>query len=275
MNTNSSVIALVLGAVAVVAAGAACEGRPPLTAAAAMGAAPPVTAEPEESASAEAPETATTCCQCECAGGKTVATAGDGGAPVAVVGDAGADGAAVAVVAPPKPTQGDIVGDVVTTPAYLKAVSVVWLTDAPKVPGRGMRAHMDNRGMAFHPMVQAVTEGGRVSFTDSDPFPHNVFSGDHERFDLGLVQPGHSVTHQFNHAGTYTLLCNLHPNMIGYVVVSPSSYFAKTDAHGHFRIKDVPLGKYSIAAWAPRLQSATQSVSLTGAEAKVSFELHR
>jgi plastocyanin len=276
MKSTASILALVLGSVAI-AAGWACEGEPPKTAEGALGGVTPPTAAPEESATAEEAEPATTCCQCQCAGGTAVATAptGDGGAPVAHAADGGViEGGAVAVT-PPAPTSGEVVGDVTTTPAYLKAASVVYLVNAPKVAGRGMSAHMDNKGMAFSPLVQVVTEGGAVSFLDSDPFPHNVFSPDHERFDLGLVQPGHSVTHRFNHAGVYTLLCNLHPNMLGYVVVSPSSYFAKTNARGHFRIKDVPLGTYQITAWAPRLQPSTQSVTLKGAEAKIDFDLHR
>ena len=270
MKSNPSIVVLVLGAVAVAAA-AACEGEPPKTAESALGVEPPavVASEPEETASA-AP--ATTCCQCDCAHG-AIATAADAGTPVALAGDGG--GTVTAALPPPKPTAGDIVGDVVTTPAYLRGATVVYLDDAPTVPGRGMTARIDNHGMAFAPIVQAVTAGGSVSFVDSDPFPHNVFSPDHERFDLGLVQPGHSITHKFEHAGSYTLLCNLHPNMIGWVVVTPSGYFAKTDGRGHFKIKDVPLGKYSVTAWAPRLAPQTQPVELAGAEAKVSFELHR
>ncbi|HSQ67363.1 MAG TPA: carboxypeptidase regulatory-like domain-containing protein [Polyangiaceae bacterium] len=272
-SSTVSILALALGSVAI-AAVVACEGEPPKTAEAPLGAITPQLPAPEESASAAAPEPATTCCQCNCPGGQMVAVGADAGARVAVAGDAGvAEGGA----APPPAaaTQGDIVGDIVTTPAYLKGASVVYLEDAPKEPNRGMTAHIENRQMAFAPLVQVVTAGGSVSFVNSDPFPHNVFSGDHERFDLGLVQPGHSITHKFNNAGVYTLLCNLHPNMLGYIVVSPSSYFAKTDARGHFRLKDVPLGTYKITAWAPRLTPVTESVTLKGAEATMSFELHR
>jgi len=273
-----SILALALGSVAV-AAVVACEGEPPKTAEAPL---PAITAQipaPEESAAAAAPETpapATTCCQCNCPGGRMVAAGGDAGAgTVALAGDAGVgEGGAAAPVAA-APTLGDIVGDVVTTPPYLKGASVVYLEDAPKDPSRGMTAHIENRQMAFAPLVQVVTAGGSVSFFNSDPFPHNVFSPDHERFDLGLVQPGHSITHKFTNAGEYTLLCNLHPNMIGYLVVSPSSYFARTDARGHFKIKDVPFGTYKITAWAPRLATVTQSVTLKGAEAATNFELHR
>lgn len=269
-----SILALALGSVAV-AAVVACEGEPPKTAEAPLGAITPQLPAPEESASAAAPETAPTCCQCNCPGGQMVAVGADAGVHVALAGDAGVPEGGAVAPQPAAPSHGDIVGDIVTTPAYLKGASIVYLEDAPKDPSRGMSARIENRQMAFAPLVQVVTAGGSVSFINSDPFPHNVFSPDHERFDLGLVQPGHSITHRFNNAGVYTLLCNLHPNMLGYVVVSPSSYFAKTDARGHFRIKDVPLGTYKITAWAPRLAPVTESVTLKGAEATTSFELHR
>jgi len=244
------------------AVGVACEGEPPKTAESAN-AAPEVlaTASAEEAETAQAPTApAPTCCQCQCAGQ-------DAGAPIALAGDGGAIANASDAA--------DISGDVTTTPAYLRGASVVYLTDAPLVPDRGMRARVSNHNMGFAPLLQVIAAGGSISFLNDDPFPHNVFSPDHGRFDLGLVQPGHAITHKFEKAGAYTLLCNLHPNMLGWIVVAPSSYFAKTDARGHFVIKDVPLGKYTIEAWAPRLQTASQPIEVTGKPTKVEFELHR
>jgi len=45
------------------------------------------------------------------------------------------------------------------------------------------------------------------------------------------------------------LLCNVHPEMAGTIVVSPSPYFAETDAGGNYSIKDVPDGAYKATAW--------------------------
>ena len=127
MKSISSLLALLLGSVAVTV-GVACEGEPPKTAESAVTTPTPPVAAPEESATAAA-EPATTCCQCNCPGGHMVPIGGDAGASVAVATDAGtADAAAVATM----PTRGQISGDITTTPAYLKGVSVVWLEDAPK-----------------------------------------------------------------------------------------------------------------------------------------------
>jgi plastocyanin len=194
-----------------------------------------------------------------------------------------APAAATGAPVPPQATEGAaavaaahaIVGTVTAVPAREAATAVVYLEDAGIVPKRGELAGIDNHGMAFAPYLTVVTVGGRVVFTNSDPFPHNVFSPDNERFNLGTVQMKGSSAHTFKTAGVYTLLCNLHPNMIGYVVVAPSSYFAKTNAKGQFTIKDVPPGTYKITAWAPRLPTITQPITVKDADATADFALHR
>jgi hypothetical protein len=63
--------------------------------------------------------------------------------------------------------------------------------------------------------------------------------------------------------------------MIGYVVATPSSYYAKVDAKGHFAIPDVPNGTYKATAWAPRVSPTTLAVTVNGADATIDFDLHR
>jgi plastocyanin len=267
-----------LGLVVAVLGTASCEGEPPKTPPLATGGQPlPVASDTElvaETPTGTQPnETRAGCTPCPCqpaCGGTATATAvaSDAGAPAVVV---ASDAGPPTVVA----ARGEIVGTITATPAYLASVSAVYLEDAPKEPGRGMAARIDNHQMTFSPMVQMITVGGTITFVNSDPFPHNIFSPD-GKFNLGTI-PQNSTTapRHFNTAGPNTILCNLHPNMIGYIVVAPSSYFSKTDAKGHYRIKDVPAGTYKITAWAPRLATVTQSVTVTGAEATSDFELHR
>ncbi len=248
---------------------AACEGEMPKMAETPLGAIPSQPPPAEEADASVATAPATTCCACQC---------GPGSDAGAIVATASSDAGVAADAAPVAPaiTQGNIAGTITATPANLASVSVVYLEDAPIVPGRGMSVRVDNRQMTFSPFVQVVTVGGAVTFVNSDPFPHNVFSPDHERFNLGAVpQLSTSAPHKFTHAGAYTLLCNLHPGMLGYVVVAPSSYYAKTDYKGRYVIKDVPAGTYKITAWAPRLPVVTQSVTVSAAQATVDFELHR
>ncbi len=80
---------------------------------------------------------------------------------------------------------------------------------------------------------------------------------------------------RFDHAGVYTILCNLHTNMLAYLVVSPSNYFARTDPQGAFVIRNVPPGTYHATAWVPRLKPVTVPVTVTGGEATVNFDVGR
>ncbi len=258
---------------ALVALGAGCEGEPPKAPemSAGGGDQAPSATEAEQTNDTPPTATATATAPTPTVTASATAAAGDGGAPAVVT--TTADAAAPVVVA--AVAHGEIVGKITATPAYLQSVAAVWLEDAPKEPGRGMTARIDNHQMLFTPMVTVITAGGAVTFNNTDPFPHNVFSPD-GKFNMGTIpQNGSAAPKRFDKPGTFTLLCNLHPNMVAYLVVSPSSYYAKTDANGRFRIKDVPPGTYKITAWAPRLATVTESVTLSGAQATADFELHR
>ena len=42
--------------------------------------------------------------------------------------------------------------------------------------------------------------------------------------------------------------CAMHPWMTAYINVSPTPYYAISDAEGHFRIPNLPPGDYTLAA---------------------------
>jgi plastocyanin len=183
---------------------------------------------------------------------------------------------APAAIAPPPPPQNlTIEGTLTATPERAAAHDVVYLVDAPIVPTRGMKALVDQRSMAFIPYVTAIAAGGTVTFLNSDPFPHNVFSPNGQKFNIGMLNQGQRRSVTLREPGDYALLCNVHPGMLGHVYVAPSSYFAVSDAHGRFAIKDVPEGTYRIAVWAGKFTAEPQTVKLQGANATVDFALHR
>lgn len=181
---------------------------------------------------------------------------------------------AAAAAAAPAATSGTISGTVTATPAKLGHHVVVYLANAPAAAPK-KNVEIDQRNMRFLPYLTVVPVGTKVIFRNSDPFPHNVFSPDGEKFNLGLM-PSHAARiHVFKRVGNYTLLCNIHPGMIGYVKVVPSPYFAKANKDGQFAIKNVPNGTYQIRAWAPKLAESEQSVTVKGATVNVQMHLHR
>ena len=147
--------------------------------------------------------------------------------------------------------------------------------DAPKAP-----VVIDQRKMAFVPHVVAVQQGTTVEFLNSDPVGHNVYwpsiSGNKKlAHNLGTWPKGEKKPFQFNDLGVASLLCNVHPEMSGYVVVTPTPYFAVTDKDGNFEIKNIPAGKYTLKTWSEDGKPTTQAVDVSGATATVELTVKK
>jgi plastocyanin len=133
---------------------------------------------------------------------------------------------------------------------------------------------IDQRNMRFIPYVRVVLRGSTVDFLNSDKVAHNVYwssiSGN-KRFahNLTIVSPGQSKSFEFDELGTAKLLCNLHPEMLGYVVVVPTPYFALTSSDGTFEIKNVPAGNYTLKTWSEEGKPTTQAITVTDGTANV------
>jgi len=126
---------------------------------------------------------------------------------------------------------------------------------------------MDQAKMAFIPHVLVVQVGTTVEFLNSDPVGHNVYwpsiSGNKKlAHNLGTWPKGEKKSFQFNDVGVAGLLCNVHPEMNGYIVVVPTPYFAVTDKSGNYEIKNVPSGKYTLKTWSEDGKVTTQTVEV-------------
>lgn len=107
---------------------------------------------------------------------------------------------------------------------------------------------IDQKGFRFIPHVVVVQTGTTIRFLNNDPEPHNVYSPE-GRYNLGTWPTGDTRDYTFKKPGVYTQLCNVHPDMLAYVVVVDTPHFALTDAKGAFVIRNVPPGKYTLVAW--------------------------
>jgi hypothetical protein len=69
--------------------------------------------------------------------------------------------------------------------------AVVWLSGPQAQPRPPVRSDIGNSRKEFSPHVLVVPVGSTVSFSNYDPFNHNVFSLSEESpFDLGLYGRG-------------------------------------------------------------------------------------
>lgn len=110
---------------------------------------------------------------------------------------------------------------------------------------------LDQRNLRFIPHVLAVMVGTTVQFRNSDEVTHNIFtpSPAGDMFNLGTWKGDQVKTHTFDKPGEVLLLCNLHPEMEGYIYVVPTPFFTRTDSNGNFIIDGIPAGKYTLKVW--------------------------
>ncbi len=158
-----------------------------------------------------------------------------------------------------------ISGMVKATGLSSNADAVVYIVEAP-VAKPASQAIMDQRKMQFLPHVLPVTLGTTVKFLNSDPTPHNVFTPDYEKYNLGTWPQGQSKEYTFakclKFPCAYTQLCRVHPEMEGFVVVLQNPYFAVSDREGHYSIDGVPPGQYTVAVWHPKLKAPPIKVTV-------------
>ena len=138
---------------------------------------------------------------------------------------------------------------------------------------------MDQKNLKFVPHVLPVVAGTTVDFLNSDDVLHNVFSPDAcaEKFNLGSWPKGQTRAYTFKNQGcSPVLLCNVHPEMEGYVITLQNPYFAVSDKDGNFTIKNVPAGKYTVKIWHEKLKGASQEVTVTeSGSTEVTFEIKK
>jgi plastocyanin len=139
---------------------------------------------------------------------------------------------------------------------------------------------IDQRKMSFIPHVVVVQQGTTVDFLNSDAVGHNVYwpsiSGNKKlSHNLGTWPKGEKKPFQFNDLGTVSLLCNVHPEMSGYVMVVPTPYFAVADKDGNFEIKNIPAGKYTLKTWSEDGKPITQAVDVSAATATVELTVKK
>jgi len=123
---------------------------------------------------------------------------------------------------------------------------------------------IDQLKMKFIPHVLPVIVGTTVNFLNSDPVLHNVFtpSKEGDRFNLGSWPQGQIKSYTFKKPGYVRLLCNVHPEMLAWVVVLQNPYFAKTAPDGTYSIPDVPGGSYALKVWHEKLKPASEEVTV-------------
>lgn len=175
---------------------------------------------------------------------------------------------------------GDITGKITLKGARGKNVAVIYLEKVGsefKKPTEPIT--MDQRNLKFEPHVLPVVVGTQVDFVNSDNVLHNVFSPDAcaNEFNLGTYPKGEKRSRTFDEEGCFSVvLCNVHPEMEGWILVLQNPFFTTTDNEGNYLIKNIPPGNYTVVVWHERLKNKQQLVEIKAeGQTELDFTLTR
>lgn len=137
---------------------------------------------------------------------------------------------------------------------------------------------IDQTKLTYIPHVTAVLAGTEIEFRNNDNDLHNIHArqGGKKLFNFGIL-PQQKVRKNFKQEGVVTLLCDVHPEMSAYVVVTQNPFFAKVGKDGSYSIENIPSGTYKLIAWHEGLPSQIKDIKISGVagEVRVDFELRR
>jgi hypothetical protein len=154
---------------------------------------------------------------------------------------------------------------------------VVFLTDIQKGKAQPKPAKdpvLDQRQCEYHPHIQIFPAGSTLDIINDDDVLHNIKTEPGSKSVFNIAQPKFrkKVEKAFDTPEIVRVECNVHGWMHAVLVVSGHPYYALTDAHGAFKLADVPAGKYRLKLWHETLGEQTKEVTVTpNAEVKITL----
>jgi plastocyanin len=120
------------------------------------------------------------------------------------------------------------------------------------------------QNLQFDPFVLVVPVGADVDFPNLDKVRHHVYSfSPAKTFELKLYGQDQTRVVHFDKPGVVPLGCNIHDNMVAFIVVVDTPYAAKTDASGQAVIRGVPAGSWPLRLWHPYLRAPGNTAATT------------
>jgi plastocyanin len=102
--------------------------------------------------------------------------------------------------------------------------AVIWLSGPRGQARPAVQTDVGTSDKEFAPHVLVVPVGSTVTFSNYDPFNHNVFSLSEENpFDLGLYGRGEVRSVRFEKPGLVRVYCNVHAQMNSLILVPPAT----------------------------------------------------
>ncbi|HEY4212390.1 MAG TPA: hypothetical protein VGM84_13005 [Steroidobacteraceae bacterium] len=147
---------------------------------------------------------------------------------------------------------GSSVSGSITLPAGGAVASAVVFVQAPSPSTARPHATavVDQVEKTFVPGLLPIVVGTYVRFPNHDQVQHHVYSfSPTKTFELPLYRGEDAPPVLFDKVGVVKIGCNIHDWMSGIILVLPTEHFAVTDASGHYVLKDLPEGSYTLVVW--------------------------
>ena len=154
----------------------------------------------------------------------------------------------------------------------------VYVTSAGNVPSPVARtAVMDQRNTQFVPHILVVQKGTLVEFPNSDVVAHHVYSfSKPNNFVLPLYKGDPHNPVVLEHDGIVTLGCNIHDDMLAYIVVVDTDRFGITDENGKLSVEVSDAAReLAVNIWSPRIRDRDLSQVVTGTASSLTFSLQK
>lgn len=114
---------------------------------------------------------------------------------------------------------------------------------------------VDQVNLTFTPDLTIVPVGSSIRFPNSDAVSHQIYSfSPAKRFQLPLYRGTPYAPVKFDVAGIVTLGCNIHDDMIAYIVVTDAEWAGRTAADGTWSAANLPAGDFRVEIWHPRMR---------------------
>lgn len=116
-------------------------------------------------------------------------------------------------------------------------------------------AEVAQQNKQFIPQVSVVTRGTAVEFPNRDTVRHHVYSFSAAKtFELKLYIDKPKAPVVFDKTGIVDLGCNIHDEMLAWVLVTDTPVYAATNQVGVANFERLVADNYTVRAWHPEIK---------------------
>lgn len=129
---------------------------------------------------------------------------------------------------------------------------------------------VEQRGCVYLPHVLGVRANQKLQVTNNDSTTHNIHPVPVNNREWNKAEPaGSTVEESFaREEVAIPVKCNVHPWMRSYIAVFKHPFFAISGKEGHFDLRNLPPGEYTVEAWHEKLGTLKQKLVIASGEAK-------